>query len=159
MKSNNTHGGARPKTRQDDARGGARQGAGRKRQTWLVTTQLNGNKFIFPVGRKNEAEAIKAFAERIGYEVEIKKENEMETYVNYNRHGQNVGHNSIKPYNINVDGVEVSFDGQMSKKVFDTINQKNLVSHSIGTTLYANTEADAQEVATLLEQNPNYSRA
>ncbi len=83
----------------------------------------------------------------------------METYVNYNKHGQNVGHNSVKPHNINVDGVEVSFDGQMSKKVFDTINQKNLVSHSIGTTLYANTEADAMEVATLLEQNPNYSRA
>lgn len=83
----------------------------------------------------------------------------METYVNYNKHGQNVGHNSIKPHNIAVSGTMITFDGQMSKRTFDTINAKNLVSHSVDTTLYANSEDDAKEVANLLEQNPNYSRA
>lgn len=68
-----THGGARPKSRPDDARGGARQGAGRKRQTWRVWAKLGETEFMFDAGLRNEAEAIKAFAEMVGYEVRIEK--------------------------------------------------------------------------------------
>lgn len=69
-----THGGARPKTRSDDARGGARQGAGRKRQTWRVWAKLGETEFLFDTGRRNEAEAVAAFAKQVGYEVRIEKQ-------------------------------------------------------------------------------------
>lgn len=68
----------------------------------------------------------------------------------------------ITPHNIQVNGAAVSFDGDMSKRTFDTINARNLVSHTvIGETPYTLhcTSADAAaQVAALLAQNPNYSR-
>lgn len=84
-------------------------------------------------------------------------------YVNYNLHGQNVGHNSLVPHNINANGSTVSFEGVMSKKTFDTINDEGLVSHHVtGETphkLYCQSEDAAQRVAKLLQENPNYRRS
>lgn len=64
-------GGPRLKTRPDDARGGSRDGAGRKGYT--LTCFLGDHTFIFDVGRKAEVEAVKRFAEMIGYTVTVEK--------------------------------------------------------------------------------------
>lgn len=85
----------------------------------------------------------------------------MRTYVNYNRHGQNVGHNSIMPHDIAVNGSAVTYKGTLSKKAFDTMNDRNLVSHTTTGehgTLYCTSESAAEEVADILRSNPNYSR-
>lgn len=83
-------------------------------------------------------------------------------YVNYNKHGQNIGHNSLVPRNIQVDGSTVSFEGTMSEKTSDTIIAESLVSHHVtGKTplkLYCQDEDAARRVAKLLRENPNYSR-
>jgi hypothetical protein len=71
-----THGGARPNTkrRPDDGRIHNRNRSGKGgRKGWRIWARLGENEFIFEVGRRNEAEAIKAFAEQIGYEVRIEK--------------------------------------------------------------------------------------
>lgn len=69
--NNNNRGGPRPKTRPDDARGGPRDGAGRKGYT--LTCVLGEQTFIFDVGRRAEADAVKRFAEKLGYSVEIER--------------------------------------------------------------------------------------
>lgn len=83
-------------------------------------------------------------------------------YVNYNRHGQNIGHNSIAPHDITVTGPIVTFSGNMSRKTADMANKQNLVSHTvIGDygTLYCTSAEAAQRMATLLAENPNYERS
>lgn len=81
-------------------------------------------------------------------------------YVNYNRHGQNIGHNSIMPYNIQQDGCNVTFSGQMSQKTFDIINSKGLISHSVvGSDIrVCPSRNHAEQLVELLEENPNYKR-
>ena len=71
-----THGGPRPKVRPTDGRTRNRNRSGKGgRKGWRVYTSLGDNEFIFETGRKFEAEAIKAFAEQIGYTVRIEKKN------------------------------------------------------------------------------------
>ncbi len=68
------HGGPRPATRPDDGRHanrGERGKAGRKGYT--LTCTLNNQTFIFDVGRKAEVEAVKRFAEQLGYTVAVEK--------------------------------------------------------------------------------------
>jgi hypothetical protein len=70
------HGGARPnqKTRPDDGRIHNRNRSGKGgRKGWRVWSRLNDQEFMFEVGRRNEAEAVKAFAEQIGYTVRLEK--------------------------------------------------------------------------------------
>lgn len=84
------------------------------------------------------------------------------SYVNYNKHGQNVGHNSLVPSKVKVDGEKVTYAGDMSKKTSDIANAKNLISHTItgqyGTAYCTSPEA-AEELSKLLNENPNYQRA
>lgn len=68
------HGGARPATREDDGRhnnGGHPTKGGRK--GWRVWAKLGETEFLFDAGRRNEAEAVAAFAKQIGYTVRIEK--------------------------------------------------------------------------------------
>lgn len=83
-------------------------------------------------------------------------------YVNYNAHGQNIGHNSTVPHAINGDGTVVTFAGTMSKKTADLANRQNLISHTVvgqHNTLYCTSETAARQVAQLLALNPNYERS
>lgn len=83
------------------------------------------------------------------------------TYVNYNRHGQNIGHNSIVPCNVAVDGHVVTYQGDMSQKTADLANEQNLISHTVAGeygTLHCVSPDAAQRVADLLAANPNYPR-
>lgn len=83
------------------------------------------------------------------------------TYVNYNRHGQNIGHNSDVPHEITINGNKVMYKGTISQKAFDMMNERNLVSHTVTgeyDTLYCTSADAAQQVAALLAQNPNYAR-
>ncbi len=80
-------------------------------------------------------------------------------YVNYNAVGQEVGGNRVAPYDIKVEGVTVTFKGQMSTKSFEEIN--TFASHSrtdTPGTLYCVSEDAAIKVAEILEANPNYAR-
>jgi len=83
-------------------------------------------------------------------------------YVNYNAHGQNIGHNSTVPHAIAVDDVVVTFAGTMSRKTADLANRQNLISHTVTgqyNTLYCTSEAAALALAQLLALNPNYERS
>lgn len=82
----------------------------------------------------------------------------MSYYINRNKHGQNIGHNSLAPQNIKVEGVTVTHDGTMSRKTFDIANERGLVSHSVGTVKHCTSPEAAQELADLLAANPNYPR-
>ena len=67
-------GGSRPMVRPDDGRQHNRNHSGKGgRKGWRIWAKLGENEFIFEVGRANEAEAIKAFAEQIGYTVRLEK--------------------------------------------------------------------------------------
>lgn len=82
-------------------------------------------------------------------------------YVNYNKHGQVNGYNRIVPTNVQVEGLVVTYEGQLSTKTIDEINRRELVSHSrIGenNTLHCESAAAAREVAKLIEANPCYAR-
>lgn len=80
-------------------------------------------------------------------------------YVNYNRQGQNIGHNSIRPHNVTVEGAVVRYEGDPSRLAWETVN--DLVSHTIvgqEGTLYCVSEEAAEQVAQVLRENPNYKR-
>lgn len=73
--SNKRHGGPRPATRPDDRRhqtSGARPNAGRRDCHRLECTK-DGSTFYFEVSRKVEIEAVKRFAELLGYTVTVEK--------------------------------------------------------------------------------------
>ena len=66
------------------------------------------------------------------------------------------GVNKVRPTNIQAQSTTVTFDGQMSKKTFDTINEQNLVSHSLtGATneLHCTSERAAARVVNMLAKN------
>ena len=69
------HGGPRPATRPDDKRhansGGRRENAGRKGYT--VSCTLGEQTFIFDVRLRGEAEAVKRFAEMLGYSATVEQ--------------------------------------------------------------------------------------
>lgn len=81
-------------------------------------------------------------------------------YVNYNSLGQNIGHNSLIPHNIVINGSRVTWDGAMSKKTLDIANQKNLISHHVTgeSGVVCRTPVAAKRLAELLAENPNYAR-
>lgn len=83
------------------------------------------------------------------------------TYVNYNRYGQNIGHNSIVPHGIAVNGSIVTYHGNMSRKTADLANEQNLISRTVTGeygTLHCVSPYAAQRVADLLAANQNYPR-
>ena len=83
------------------------------------------------------------------------------SYVNYNRHGQNIGHNSVAPHNVVINGHVVTFQGDMNQKTVDLANEQNLISHTVTGeygTLYCTSPEAAQQVADMLVSNPNYQR-
>lgn len=81
------------------------------------------------------------------------------TYIDYTMSGRRLLGERIAPHNIMVAGCNVRFDGDISNKAFDSINDAGLVTHSIVARrdFVCVSEDAALEVARILDANPVYA--